>query len=74
MTPIENIVSSYNKFLDDDSLNGQFILAAGPTQDDPKFVPRPVRVNGEQSAILERVCEALFVPIHGEESGLPDSF
>ncbi|KAL2441882.1 Short-chain dehydrogenase/reductase prx6 [Exophiala dermatitidis] len=74
ITPIENVVASYNRFLDDPSLNGQFLYCAGPAPDDIQFVPRPSRPTGDQSWIMELVCEPLFERVHGERSGLPDAF
>ncbi|EXJ94788.1 hypothetical protein A1O1_03186 [Capronia coronata CBS 617.96] len=73
LTPVENVVASFNKFLEDPSLNGQFLYCAGPSPDDIKFVPRPLRANGDQSWAMELVVEPLFERIHGERSGLPDS-
>ncbi|KAL2441902.1 Short-chain dehydrogenase/reductase prx6 [Exophiala dermatitidis] len=74
ITPIENVVASYNRFLDDPELNGQFLYCAGPAPDDIQFVPRPSRPTGDQSWIMELVCEPLFERVHGERSGLPDAF
>lgn len=68
---MENIVAGYNRFLQDPSLNGQFLYCAGPKPDDINFVPPPSRPNGEQSWVMEVVCEPLFEHVHGVRSGLP---
>jgi len=70
MTPVSTITSAYNKFLDDDSLNGQAIEGSA---DKHCFVQFPDYLNGDISKRAVTVWDPLFKMYHGELSGLPDA-
>ena len=68
MTPVENIVSGYNKFLNDPSLNGQLLECHRTNQ---SFLPDAPYSDGDSLRFTSTVYEGYFVHLHGENSGIP---
>ncbi|KAH7162192.1 15-hydroxyprostaglandin dehydrogenase [Dactylonectria estremocensis] len=70
MTPINTIVSAYNKCLEDNSLSGEAIECS---VDKLLPVPRPEYQNGRVSKRAVTVWDPLFKMYHSELSQLPDA-
>ena len=69
MTPISNIVSAYNRFLDGD----EYGEAVECSVNDQILVPRPEYLNGRKSKRACTVWDPLFKMYHHENSGLNDA-
>lgn len=70
MTPISTIVSAYQLFIDDDSLNGRIVEAS---VDKHFFIEEPKEANGRFTRRSVTVWDPLFKMIHGEVSELPEA-
>ncbi|KAF7556848.1 hypothetical protein G7Z17_g1150 [Cylindrodendrum hubeiense] len=70
MTPVDTIVSAYNRCLEDDSLSGEAIECS---VDKLLLVPRPEYQNGRVSQRAVTVWDPLFKMYHHELSQLPDA-
>lgn len=70
ITPVETIVATLNKILEDESLVGQSLEAS---VDKIILTPEPEFLNGEASKRASFVWEPGFTHLHGEPSGLPEA-
>ncbi|EAT91751.1 hypothetical protein SNOG_00256 [Parastagonospora nodorum SN15] len=70
LTPISNVVSAYERFLDDDSLYGRVLECSAEKQ---FFLEPPALANGYVSRRAVTVWDPLFQACHKENSGLSDA-
>ncbi|PGH19307.1 hypothetical protein AJ80_04060 [Polytolypa hystricis UAMH7299] len=70
VTPISTIVAGYNRFLKDDTLNGQ-ILEGSADKLLAYGLPEPM--NGHATVRAYTVWDPLFKMLHNENSGLPNA-
>lgn len=70
LTPVSTVVAAYNRFLNDDSLNGQAVECSVDKQ---IFLSSPEFANGSVTKRACTVWDPLFKQMHGEESGLEEA-
>ncbi|KAI3394415.1 hypothetical protein diail_2827 [Diaporthe ilicicola] len=70
LTPVETVVSAYERCLNEEALNGELIECS---TDKHFFLPRSNMANGDATKRACTVWDPLFELKHGEKSEIPDA-